>query len=366
MTQQALLCVAVLCASMSVMSYTAYADHVDNHIWIETAEGGFVMASNSVQSQIDKAYRAWYGSGSLTYVQACGIPDISLSWHKPESLYINNILMIDQRKGDCGNKLEEENYFETIGNNLEKTEEQHKKYHECMCGYMYENTVNGTYTYTIVDLPRDRELPPDYKDIVVAGVQAGFDVWGNINDIDFEYTTSRLDADIIIQQQIGDATAFGNTDIGCLFDHAQCTIQLFSDLNVHDQQTLVNAKSIQWTIAHEFGHLIGLPHHIEPDHVMNTVFDEDVRTYYEARNINVPTLAEPTVSQRLLANDNSLPEVYGPQLPTTSIGVLEHYKTIAFKELLMQILDGIDSDYDKRVLLNNVFNALRLELELEQ
>lgn len=79
-----------------------------------------------------------------------------------------------------------------------------------------------------------------------------------------------------------------------MFEYDQCTIQLFTDANVDNKQTLVNSKSIEHTIAHEFGHLIGLPHHIDEGHIMNTVHAINTRTYYEVENINVPNGVDPS------------------------------------------------------------------------
>ncbi len=163
--------------------------------------------------------------------------------------------------------------------------------------------------------------PPE--NVVKLGVQDGLNQWSKINDIKFTYTKNKLDADIIVQQQIGDATSFGNAISGCLFEQQQCTIQLFSDVNVENKQTLVNRKSIEFTIAHEFGHLIGLPHHIDPGHVMRTTHADNVRTYYEARGVNVPELYEPRNYERVLANNppdtrtsNSEPGTSDTQTPT--------------------------------------------------
>lgn len=183
------------------------------------------------------------------------------------------------------------------------------------------------------------EIPPNYGQTVAVGVKAGLDRWGDINNIDFKQTNSRINADIIIQQQIGDGRIYGNAEVACLFDAQQCTIQLFTDLNVRNEQTLVNARSIEWTIAHEFGHLIGLPHHIEPDHIMNTIHDTDVRGYWEARNINVPTMTEPTYDQRLLVNthdDVGDGDVYGTV--TGPDQVMDHPITTEFIAFMRTVL----------------------------
>ena len=284
---------------------TAYADHIDNHIWIETAEGNFVMETQKAKDHIEAHYR--YDGFVESHWLTCDINKlfrISHGWTAPSVEKINEINALNQRRDECGNKETEERYLNNVKSSINKTEEEYQAHHECLCGYWYVNTVQDEYKYTIIDLPRDRELPPNYKNIVTTGVEAGFDKWADINNITFSYTDSRLQADIVIQQHIGDGRQMGNAIPGCLFDEEQCTIQLFTDVNVGKQQTLLSAPAIEYTIAHEFGHLIGLPHHIDPDHIMNTVHANDVRDYWEARNINVPRMTEPINEQKILGKDN--------------------------------------------------------------
>ena len=321
---------------LAITTTAAHADHVDNNTWIETAEGNFIIASDKAQDSIDKNYAAEY---NILSRDNCKIPQVNFGDNsRPKTTRINEYLMIDQRRGECGDKQAEENRLNLIydSGGYTPTTEEYLEYHECVCGYWYENTVKDEYTYTIIDLPRDSELPAGYKEVVEAGVEAGLDRWGDINDINFRETDSRLKANIIIQQQIGDGRTYGNAEIGCLFDNQQCTIQLFSDLNVRNEQTLQNKESIEFVIAHEFGHLIGLPHHIDPEHIMNTVHANDVRTYYEARNISVPRMAEPTHEQSLLG--------YTDPVQTTENGkwnadnITEHKAYIEFIKLLKAIL----------------------------
>ena len=138
---------------------------------------------------------------------------------------------------------------------------------ECLCEYWNTNTIKHEYTYTITDLPPDRETPENYQGIVAAGVKAGFDRWGDINDITFTYTDSKIKADITIQQQVGNGRGeYGNAKVGCLFESTQCTIQLFTawDKPFSNTENLLNKHAIEYVTAHEFGHLIGLPHHTRP------------------------------------------------------------------------------------------------------
>ena len=355
----------ILIAVALVPVMTAYADHVDNHIWLETAEGSFITATETALDKIDNVssgskYDKEYGDRCDAYVTIIFSANIAdskhpRSWAEPETMTINKAETINQRKGECGNKNNEEAYLRSLMNleyfqdnprtaygeilSIESLEGEipFKKHHECLCGYWYSNTIQDEYTYTIIDLPRDREIPPNYKQIVSTGIQAGFDRWADINDINFRYTDSRLQADIVIQQQIGNGRAYGNANLGCLFDEEQCTIQLFTDVNVGNRQTLTNTQSIEWTVAHEFGHLIGLPHHIEPDHIMNTVHANDVRDYYEVRNINVPRMTEPTYEQRLLENDNDYLD-YANYIPTDIDGIMKHSAVTEFVEFMKAVL----------------------------
>ena len=345
-----------------VVGGQAYADHVDNHVWIETRSGGFVLATEPAKDQADRInsvtqsgyfynpvcnadvtyeysikrkgdHGTWYSTESDKWPNR---------WAKPETHTVNNVQVLDQRNDRCG--TDDAAYYTNALNehtsNLNITsvsELKHDTYHECVCGYWYSNTIKDEYTYTILDLPNDRETPPDYQETVATGVKGGFRVWSDINDITFTYTDSRLNADIIVQQQIGDGTAYGNAEIGCLFENDQCTIQLFTDVNVRNRQTLTNTHSIGWTIAHEFGHLIGLPHHIDPDHIMNTIRDDNVRDYYEARNINVPKISEPTYEERMLGYVSPAGHTEG-EVPRNAVQFANTETVSEFIELLLATL----------------------------
>lgn len=357
----------------------AYGDHVDKHIWIETAEGSFITATDKALDKIDDVYYertdnfyydttnpkriAWITHTVLDVLEEREFTSgQKVKFGEPQTTRINGIQVIDQRRGECGDKTSEVEYFKSLADpsksinyfpdslhrykyfafEIEPDEQQ--KHHENVCGYWYTNTLKDEYTYTIIDLPRDRIIPEGYKEKVRTGVQAGLDRWGDINNIDFSYTDNRLAADIIIQQQIGDTTQYGNADISCLFDNKQCTIQLFTDLNINGQQTLVSTLSIDWTIAHEFGHLIGLPHHIEPDNIMNTIHDNNIRTYYEVGGINIPNMKEPTIHQRLLPNDT----IY------TIVEIMSNEKTIEFIEYIESITQNMSHEGIYTLLYNIV------------
>lgn len=186
----------------------AYADHVDNNIWIETADGIFVTANESTEEEyigrytedtitnifIDKdefksrhsstyGYRIGY---EYTFKGELCAYDID----EPKKTRLNNVVMFERERG-CGDRIEEGEYLQT--NLASEASITLDKYHECACGYWYNNIVKDEYTYTILDLPKDAiELPPNYKENVKAGVKDGLEQWGDINDIGFTYTDNRL------------------------------------------------------------------------------------------------------------------------------------------------------------------------------
>ena len=294
----------ILITVAAVPVITAYGDHIDNNIWIETAEGKYVTVTDSV---VDSANGVLHANifKLLESDDACYAWDVYPDFR---NRFFRETVTDREFFVNVGDEI---NGREFLKSNLgtksfdcdSKASEQESLYHECLCGFWHTNVVKDKYTYTILPLPDYRPLPTGYEAMVKLGVQDGLNQWGDINNITFRYTDSRLGANILVQQQIGDATQYGNAAIGCLFDKNQCTIQLFTDMNVDREQTLVNRESIEFTIAHEFGHLIGLPHHIDPGNVMRTIHANDVRTYYEVGNINVPEMYEPRGYERILGNN---------------------------------------------------------------
>lgn len=352
---------------------TVYADHVDNNIWIETAEGKFVKSTETMRELIES--NSDYNS---PYCAECGthlkIQRFSNTWYiqwgelehwEYAQAEINGHTVVDNTIGNCGNETEEREYIEREMQLLEDlvlkqldekgydiskrvSQPQYGNYHEVLCEYWYMNRIQDEYTYTILPLPDYRPLPQGYETMVKLGIHDGLEQWGRINDIKFTYTDSKLRANIIIQQQVGDGKWLGNAVVGCLLENNQCTIQLFTDVNVNGEQTLVNRESIEFTIAHEFGHLIGLPHHIDPGHVMKTSHANNVRTYYEVGNVNVPKMYEPVAGERLWGSGSS----YNTQsttpantkIPKTLDEFVEHQAWVDFITTLTEMMVSIAED----------------------
>ena len=345
----------------------AYADHADRHIWIETAEGMFIAKTETAQDEIDYTYsdfiydtyrqRITVAYSYLdTYSQEEKREEFTWRFGEPEITKINKVNMIQIKS--CGDETTEKERIEQlisketfevsklaldgqyISGSISPDERQ--DFHEKVCNYAYSNVVKNEYTYTIIDLPRDRELPPEYKAIVRNGIQAGLDRWGNINNITFTHTDSKLKANILIQQHIGNGYTYGDAEYSCIFDQNQCVMKLYTDLNTNNKQTLTNKRSIEWTTAHEFGHMIGLPHHIEEGNIMTTP-DDSIRTYYEVRNFNVPKMIEPTYEQRLLGHEGN----EGNQTNTTDNSIseiTEHEKFTEFVEYISQVIRNTPKD----------------------
>ncbi len=203
---------------------SVHADHVDNNIWIKTAEGGFVTENESVERlyRSDRItidfdnifiYQYEFDSG-LSYNGEDYLKSHEYTYKgelcayeldEPQTTWLNEVRMFESERG-CGDTVDERKYLET--NQASEISMTLDKYHECVCGYWYNNVVKDEYTYTILDLPKDViDLPSDYKKNIDAGIKDGLEQWSAINDIEFTYTDSRLDANIIIQQQAGNGNA---------------------------------------------------------------------------------------------------------------------------------------------------------------
>ena len=105
---------------------TAHADHVDNHIWIETADGKFVLNSELTFGE--------YGLNSDGYYyndNKCATADLigNTGIAKPQKTIINEHYVLDQRKGECGNRAIEEEYHNTSSLNRRVDSKTH---HECV------------------------------------------------------------------------------------------------------------------------------------------------------------------------------------------------------------------------------------------
>lgn len=365
-TQTTTLAMTVMAAVLTVTLTTtaAHGDHVDNNIWIETAEGNFTT--------ITKATAEFFGDNTSNKTiceirsellspteQTLTLTLINAQISKELNTKINDV-SVTKHVSQCDNNSDN-SYIRIFTDVLDitLTEEYKAFHHECICGIYYVNIVKDKYTFTVTDLPDRRTLPHGYEMEVRDAIQAGLDMWGDINDIDYTYTDNRLKADIVIQQDIpapqrDDAYIVANGDLGCAISGRQCTIQLFTDLNRNGFQTLQTFEEIRDVIAHEHGHNLGLPHSVEKESIMATGIQANtVRTYYEARGINVPG----TEYQHTHEQDDT---------PTTETSwsadnITEHETVIEFIELVKSIL--MDTPEDDRYttwlkISTSIFNEI--------
>ena len=296
--QTTTLTIATALAIATMATTAAQADHVDNYIQIETAEGLYTPGSTSVLKALntitnkDKCKELFFKIDS-TEEHEFTIELTKQVFDTSTHNIINNNPVIEYHN-HCYNNSNNQHIRQFAGrHDITPSDELIEFHHQCICDPHYANTIKDEYTFTITDLPNWRFVSQSYKEEVKDAIQAGLDSWGSINDIDFTYTTSKLKANIIIQQTIpesqrGDRYIIANAEFSCLHGNNQCTIQLFTDLNLREEQTLLDTDTIKETIEHEFGHLIGLPHTLDPNTVMSTPHDDNVRTYYEARGIIIP------------------------------------------------------------------------------
>ena len=355
--------VAVATAMVAAMAAvtTAYGDHVDNHIWLETADGRFIPYSDKSIEQQRNILNENHACYALDNVSVEQITDHfkliteEIGEDSEDKFEIINNVYTTKSFGGCGNVADEINTANTLGIPF-------KYYHECLCAYWYSATIKDEYTYTVTDLPDRRDLPTNYEQQVKTAIQAGLDLWGDVNDIEFRYIDSRLQADIVIQQDIplpqrGDSYTLANGDLDCLIDDRQCTIQLFTDLNLDGKQTLQDPDDIIEIIAHEVGHNFGLPHNIEHDNIMAPgIQDDDTRTYYETRNIIVPgTEVEHThdgesdntgitIGDIINNMTNNTNNTDTDDIPTDIDGIMRHETYIEFTEFIRTILLNTPDD----------------------
>ena len=304
--------------SILVIGGQAYADHIDNRIWIETADGKFITSTEAVTDayetthrDVDDACYLYPENGSENRQRSEYVTrlnnELGDGWSRVNEV-INNVPMVKPFTG-CGETSTEREMASRL--DIDFT-----YYHECLCSYWYANQIKDRYTYTVTDLPDQRYVTNSYKQDVLNSIQAGLDIWGDINDIEFTYTNSLLRADILIQQEIplpqrGDSYTLANGDLGCLVGNEQCTIQLFTDLNLRGEQTLMEPDQIIETIAHELGHNFGLPHNIDHDGVLSSLQEDNVRTYYEVYGITVPRTAEQHIHDQETTDDKKPHRSYG-------------------------------------------------------
>lgn len=164
---------------------TAYAD---DNIYIKTGKGNFVYNSD----QVKEAQCSSFDVKGVRYGEVHTIVNNFYPADQPKHEWINGVSMKSHTSTCENNKIDYSDTkwdfdVEKIIDYLKAGGEitSHQENLECLCEYWNANTVKDEYTYIITDMPNNRETPANYQNIVKAGVKAGLDQWGDINNIRF-------------------------------------------------------------------------------------------------------------------------------------------------------------------------------------
>ena len=169
-----------------------------------------------------------------------------------------------------------------------------------------ERQYDGLHTYTIEGVDIYERHQSGYGELVKEAVKSGLDAWSNINtNMRFQYTNdpARAEFKVIMGgtgEEYGSKTdTFGSVnEIGCLRNlNEVCTITMFLEDAYTNRVNLMSSEMIEFVIAHEVGHLFGLPHHASALHLMYSPLDRHA-TWYEDSDYGlvVPDITNPNRS----------------------------------------------------------------------
>ena len=136
-------------------------------------------------------------------------------------------------------------------------------------------------------------LTPDGH--LLNAVHDGLETWSRLNPgLELRYVETG-EANIKINFMKGDMNnALGEACMGCLYTIAtESFIELYSGFPNEGAVVLVNAcisdyKTLRNTVAHEFGHNLGLHHHQSTDHLMGKGARNDIQIPYDELGYNIP------------------------------------------------------------------------------
>ena len=144
-----------------------------------------------------------------------------------------------------------------------------------------------------------------YGDIIQQASAAGLKHWGDLNNMGFLRVPDPAHADFVIRMGgtgenagiLGITDMYGSVNtIGCLTDRegGECTITLFVEDALGASLGLHNHDTMAFVVAHEFGHLLGFPHHGSKLHLMYGSLDPSKKWYDDEEyghvvpNIQIP------------------------------------------------------------------------------
>ena len=174
------------------------------------------------------------------------------------------------------------------------------------------------FQYIIYDADYYDKFQPNYSTLMLESIEAGLEAWAeaqtikNEQPLTFELVNDTEVADFYIfmggtgENNWYNLDILGEVDnIGCLAqgNHADsCTITLYLE---DEEGELFNADMIKFVMAHEFGHLLGFPHHSSVFHVMYSPLDPSGHFYNDA-------------DYGFIAPDVSIPEEYNIAIDSES------------------------------------------------
>lgn len=150
---------------------------------------------------------------------------------------------------------------------------------------------DGIYEYTIADTSIYELEVPGFTAMLEETARNALKMWSDVNPgIEFVLVDDKEGADFnILMGGTGETkTLFGGisdkwgevNDIGCLVEHdIDCTMTIYVENRVGGDVVLFSQVLLGYTILHETGHLLGLPHHPSALHAMHSPLDTNVSWY---------------------------------------------------------------------------------------
>ena len=138
-----------------------------------------------------------------------------------------------------------------------------------------------TYYIGDTDLPNQREL----FDIVRVSFQSWQDINPTLTFIEREHANSNI---LVLWEEIVQAEHIGLADCDYRYDHNCILIISIGDYNCNNRFVQLDPKTIQSTVEHEIGHVLGLGHHKNTEHLMFSQGYPEPEPTFNDLGFNIP------------------------------------------------------------------------------